>query len=286
MDGVFHRSELGWSSRRIATEIARGAIIRVRNGWYATQDANEAVVRAVRVGGRLTCVSLARELGLWTVPDLRLHVAMAANASRSRRPEARAPLDRSRTDVVRHWGDPVRPAEATASRDDTANALAHLIRCQPARSTVITLDSALNTGVIGLADLGRIFATVPRRFRHLQSRLDGASQSGLETMCRLALVSRGLRVRTQVPIAGVGAVDVLVGDRLVIELDGNEFHSGPREFANDRRRDLELARLGYRVIRLSFSQVMTDWDACEAVILRLVRAGEHRWRPSALKHFA
>ena len=102
----------------------------------------------------------------------------------------------------------------------------------------------------------------------------------------LALASRGLRVRTQVPIAGVGAVDVLVGDRLVIELDGSEFHSGSREFANDRRRDLELARRGYRVIRLSFSQVMTDWDACEAVILRLVRAGEHRWRPSSLKHFA
>jgi very-short-patch-repair endonuclease len=43
--------------------------------------------------------------------------------------------------------------------------------------------------------------------------------------------------------------------RLVVETDGFVFHRGPSHFESDRHRDLELRRLGYDVIRLSYSQV-------------------------------
>ncbi|MGX5682511.1 endonuclease domain-containing protein [Schumannella luteola] len=84
-------------------------------------------------------------------------------------------------------------------------------------------------------------------------------------------------VQTQVVIAGVGRVDVLIGDRLVLELDGYGFHATGESFESDRRRDLELARLDYRVIRLSYRQVMYSWEEAESVLLALIRRGEHRW---------
>ena len=285
MDGIWHRTQLLSSDYELAKQVASGRLLRVRKGWYASPVADPEEVRAVRVGGLLTCVSLARAIGLWTVPDVRLHVCTPGNASRSREPDARVPLVAGNAAVVRHWGHRLRPPNPGATRDSIHSALAHLVRCQPTVSAVVTLDSALNRRAIDSAGIAELFLALPERFRDVQRKVDGSSQSGLETMCRLALAARGLRVRTQVTIEGVGAVDVVVGDRLVIELDGGEFHSGPEVFANDRRRDLELARRGYRVLRLSFGQVMSDWDACEAVILRLVRAGEHRWRPSSRRYF-
>jgi very-short-patch-repair endonuclease len=76
-------------------------------------------------------------------------------------------------------------------------------------------------------------------------------------------------------IEGVGRVDVLVGDRLVLELDGYGFHATGESFETDRRRDLALAARGYRVIRLSYRQVMFEWNEAERVILSMVRRGEH-----------
>ncbi len=104
------------------------------------------------------------------------------------------------------------------------------------------------------------------------------SVGGTETIVRLLLRGRRVRHRTQVSIDGVGRVDVLVGDRLVIEIDGAGFHTGP-EFERDRRRDFELVmRGGYLVLRLSYDLVMREWTSVQAGILELLaRGGEHRW---------
>jgi hypothetical protein len=34
---------------------------------------------------------------------------------------------------------------------------------------------------------------------------------------------------------------------------------------------------GYLVLRLSYRQVMTEWDVVSAGILELIARGEHRW---------
>jgi very-short-patch-repair endonuclease len=88
-----------------------------------------------------------------------------------------------------------------------------------------------------------------------------------------------LRVRTQVRVAEVGRVDLIIGDRLVIEADGREWHEGSVAFETDRARDLTLLRKGYVVIRLSYTQIMTEWALVEASIRALIELGEHRWRP-------
>ncbi len=51
-------------------------------------------------------------------------------------------------------------------------------------------------------------------------------------------------------------VDLMIGERLIVEVDGREHHSDPVAFERDRVRDARLSALGYRVLRFSCNQVM------------------------------
>ena len=57
-------------------------------------------------------------------------------------------------------------------------------------------------------------------------------------------------VRVTVPFAGQ-----VVDGWLVVELDGFTFHSDPWTFDQDRRRDRELVRRGYTVVRFTSNDV-------------------------------
>ena len=65
---------------------------------------------------------------------------------------------------------------------------------------------------------------------------------------------------------------VVVGTRLVIEVDGRLYHQDPSAFQEDRRRDAELAARGYAVVRLSYAKVMFDWPWCERVVHEALRS--------------
>jgi very-short-patch-repair endonuclease len=59
------------------------------------------------------------------------------------------------------------------------------------------------------------------------------------------------------------------GQRLVVETDGRRFHSHARAFERDRRRDQVLLAAGYRVMRVTWRQLMSE---PMAVIARLAMA--------------
>ena len=84
----------------------------------------------------------------------------------------------------------------------------------------------------------------------------------------------GLRVRQQVWIGG-RPVDALVGDRLVVQLDGYEFHSTSAQRTRDIAHDAELRLRGYTVLRFGYAQVVHDWPTVERTILHAVAAGIH-----------
>ncbi|NED69865.1 DUF559 domain-containing protein [Streptomyces sp. SID10244] len=74
----------------------------------------------------------------------------------------------------------------------------------------------------------------------------------------------------------MGRVDLLVGDRLIIEIDSVEYHDrSPEQIEKDRRRDEEAARLGYVTLRFSYRRVVNEWAQAEATVLDLVRRREH-----------
>jgi len=52
-------------------------------------------------------------------------------------------------------------------------------------------------------------------------------------------------------------LDFAVGD-LVIEVDGDYYHSSASQKRIDHRKDFRLAKLGYRVVRLSESEILED----------------------------
>ena len=83
-------------------------------------------------------------------------------------------------------------------------------------------------------------------------------------------------MRIQVTLAPGLRVDLVIGERLVVEVDGREHHSDPSAFERDRIRDARLTALGYRVLHFSYSQVMHNWPAVEAAILAAVGHGDHR----------
>ncbi len=60
--GVAHRSALldsGLTSFELGRAVHSGRLTRVRRAWYALPSADPEIVRAVRVGGALTSVSVA-----------------------------------------------------------------------------------------------------------------------------------------------------------------------------------------------------------------------------------
>ncbi|TYL53174.1 endonuclease domain-containing protein [Agromyces mariniharenae] len=254
--------------------LAAGGIRQVRERWFAVPDAHADIVRAVHVGGSLTAGSVARLEGLWSRPDGLLHVRVPRTAGRLWAPDgSHLPLHRGEHHVCVHY----RTARTgTPARDPLTLALAELAACAPRLDAIIAIDAALATRRLQYAELPALRSLMMPSRRNLLDLVDGGCQSGTETIVRMLLRSRRLRHRTQVWIDGVGRVDILVGDRLIIEIDGAGFHTDV-EFERDRRRDFELVMRGYQVLRLSYSMVMTEWDAVQRGVLDLLDRGEHLW---------
>ena len=244
--------------------VVSGRILRIRRGWFAVPGADSECMTAVAAGGALSCASALKHYGVWLMPFAGPHVRVD--------PRHHA----SRDDRIRlHWLESADSAHGGC--DSVATAVDVAIQCLDKEAAIVALDSALQKRLVTRAELQTRFRGRPRHIE-LLGRADGSSQAGIETLVRVRLRSRGIRVRTQVSIPGVGRVDLLVGDRLIIETDGRTFHDDAEAFSRDRRRDLAAQVLGYLVVRLSYRQVTAEWPAVEAQLLRLIRRDEHVWR--------
>lgn len=238
---------LGYTAWELRLAVRSGAIIRLRRDRYiAVPDALSDV--AVRVGGRLSCVSLLAALGVFVRDSAGVHVRVAPNASRLRVPTVR--------DAVHlHWG---RMVDQSCARHQVSlvDAVRDAVRCQAPRDMVATLDSLLCLGLSSFADLREVFATLPARYGVLLRLVDGRAESGTETLVRLMLRQLGVRVELHMNIDGVGRVDLLVDGWLIIECDSKRFHEGWDTQRADRRRDLAAVRAGYVPVRLLAEDVL------------------------------
>ena len=266
--GVYTYRELLTTGSR--TELLRGlesgAVTRLRRGWYALQGADPEVATAVRSGGVLSCMSALRRHEVW-VPDSdpilhpqKIHVRGNSQAHRRR------------TGFCERFG---RPQPEASSVDDVLTALAHAARCVDDETFVVLCDSILNKQLASRSAVAGLFRNSPAKYRELLEQVDPKADSGLESLGRQRIKAMGLPVRSQVYIEGLGTVDLLVGDRLIIEFDGKGYHAGDAEFVNDRRRDRVAVVQGYLVIRLTYWQVVAQWPAVERDIRLLTDRGDH-----------
>jgi very-short-patch-repair endonuclease len=170
------------------------------------------------------------------------------------------------------------PAVAVESPID---ALRQMLRCANDLEVIVAVDSALQLELATRHEIERAFAGT-HRGRRILSRVDASAESGIESIVRLRLRARGIRLRTQVHVSGVGRVDLLIGDRLVVELDGRQWHDRASTFESDRKRDAALVIRGYLVMRFSYNRVMYEWNAVEQELLSLIRRDRHVARGGTL----
>ena len=257
--------ERGWSEYRIARAVRDHRLTRLRRGWVAGPGADPELVRAARLGVVIGCISQARRLGLWVAEHPERHYAMA----RTNRPPP--PCD----DVI-HWRRPLVPRDPDALEDRIENVLDAVAHCLPYEDAVSVWDAACKRRIADLAELSRLPFTGPAR--RVLAAVDPFADSGLETLVRQRLDWLGIRIAPQAWVQGQ-RVDFLLGDRLVLQIDGGS-HVGVQR-VSDTRHDAELRQLGYTVLRVGYGRVMDDWPETQLLITRMVAQGLHLQRGPA-----
>lgn len=233
---------------------------RICRGWYALPQADERVVRAILAGGRLGCLSGCRFYGIWVPHHTSLHVVYGAG----KRPR---PLP----GICSHpWDGPVTRKPIWS----VAECVQQVIHRHDAETGLIVMESAMNLELLRPSGLPDLLAGLPAEQRQIVRFLDVA-ESGSETRIRLFLRRLRVPVRPQVAIPGIGHVDLLVGDKLIIECDSDEYHRSKEQHRIDRQRDLAALELGYDKIRLTYHQIWMDWEATQNSLRHQLRRRRH-----------
>jgi len=264
--GVAHSSDLraaGYSAWEVRRAVDAGALERVHRSWLVSTGCSPARRAAALVSGRVTCVTAAQEMGLWTPTAAQVHVAVAPTASRNKRPG-----------LVVHWAQGPLPVPPFCVDEPLLNVLFHVARCLEPIEAAAVWESAVRTGTVTLTQLRRTAWGTPRAGEVLE-RVGAHSDSGVETTFLGIARSCGVEVRQQVLIDG-HPVDALIGERLVVQLDGFEFHRKAKDRRRDLRQDARLVLLGYTVLRFDYQQVMFDARYVMETLMNAIAQGLHR----------
>jgi very-short-patch-repair endonuclease len=231
----------GLARRGLARAVAAGQIRQLGRGLYCLPGSEGAwTTEAVRRAAVLSCGAAAQHHGLEVFGRVALHLA------------APGPRAVSRSTVFHR-----RPVECDARVTTLRQTLIDCCRCLPIAQAVSVLDSAMRQGRV---DADELAAMVPprgpwaRRLRAAVRLVDPKAQSVLESAARVLFETAGLGpVESQVEVPRVGWVDLVVAGWLVIEVDGYAVHR--ERFREDRRRDAELVRQGFVVLRFTYADL-------------------------------
>jgi very-short-patch-repair endonuclease len=256
----------GYTVERIRAEIAAGVLERVIRGWYCRPGADRGAVRAMRLGGRLSCVSALALHGGWVPPEAGTHVGFPSHASGRRLALRGAPHD-----LVAHLHPEAAATGSAFAVSPVEYAIADLLVCQPPAFIVATLDSLLHKRVVQRNRVGALILQGPVKTHYLGSRLTPQSGSGIESLVRFGLSAAGIHGRIQVVVRGAFRVDVLIDDWLVLELDGRGTHAQEKAFTRDRVREATIMRDGRIILRFAYATVMYEWPFLLACVQDVMR---------------
>lgn len=137
-----------------------------------------------------------------------------------------------------------------------ADVLLHALRCLPEREALVMIQCAVGRGDISLAFLrGRLTGNRNARARAVLDLIIPRADSLLEVLANAAFVRAGLHIRRHVEIPGVGEVDFLVEDLVIVETDGAT-HLERFQVKKDRRRNNTAVVGGYLVLRFGYDDVV------------------------------
>lgn len=263
---------LGMTQHQIRKLLREGQLTRVARGWYAEAEAPHAVVAALGRGHRLTCFTALSYWGVWTPRQEHAHEYTLSAAAPKRPSIHLKDHARPRTWPARH---PIAPF-AQAMRD--------AIRCGTEESAAVVLESAVSQQLLSADCAAALVNELPRDRRRRIGTISSASQSGTETRVHRFLRSLRVPYQQQARLLPDVAVDLLVGDCLVIECDSAAFHStalvgrARTQYEADRARDHRLHALGFQIVRFSYEQVFHQWEETQDIIRLLVSRRRYQTR--------
>lgn len=257
----------GMNRAAIDRAVRAGTLSRIRRGLYRCAELCGPVLSAAEHGGVLGCVSAARHLGLWLLDedDEKVHVSMGTH-SRTHHQEC---------GCVAHWDEDDTAAAADAGLATVTRLLRQMLSCSGVAAFFPALESARRKDLIGEEGLVWLRENTNTRGRDAVDFSRSDADSGLESLFRWQLRDLAAILRCQVEVASVGRVDFLIGDRLIVEIDGRENHAGQDKRHKDLVRDANAAAWGYITLRFDYALIVHDWDSVEAAVRGLVEAGMH-----------
>lgn len=258
----------GSSRREIERSTAAGALIHLRRGVYAESGACAPVVVAARHGGSLACVSAARHVGLWVLtPGEQSHVWLRRGGHGYAHEGCDCTVHRDDVAVQTSFAPP-----------SVARVLRQILRCRGVEEFFVSFESALRQGRLTPAGRTWLKCHINAAGREAMAFARADADSGLESLLRWRLRRWNLSVRTQVGIVSVGRVDLLIGESLIVEVDGAQHHDAPPDRHRDLRRDAHAAAWGFVTLRFDYALVVNDWPTVELAILAHVDRGLDRLR--------
>ena len=234
-------------------------------GWI--YDKNSFTLDQVRAFVYNACISCVSAAQIYELPILmeerpqKTHLSVSYN--RGMHPSKLRRFD----DVCVHREQFLSDEERRTHVASIGTVLERVLVCMPLKVSLPMLDAARNRGLYDVSTL-----TIPptgSRLPHLREALSLSSErarSILETVARLQLIDMGLTPQVGVWIEGVGEVDMIILDFIIIEVDGWAFHSSKEQREKDLKRDRELLRRGFVVLRFTYDDVMNGDFAREVPI--------------------
>lgn len=265
---------------------ASGAVVRCGHGAYFVADVGGGTYDAESMRRRIRAVLLAlgddyfathqSAVAAWDLPAVasldpgQVHIGHQGGRRWSRRNQVRLHRVRHNAPVCR--SNEIRTVSA-------AYGIAQVGASAGLEAAVIAADAALQRGLTTISQLTDAVAEMRgspgcSRLTTLTDLVDSRSESPGESRLRLILRASGVAVTPQVEIrdeAGrfVARVDLALDDsNVVIEFDGMLKYRGSSNseaLVNEKRRQVAIERLGYRVVRY----VWADLDDPERVLTLL-----------------
>jgi very-short-patch-repair endonuclease len=249
----------GLGRHAIAYRVANGRLIQRHRGVYQVGPVAGAYAKemaaVLATGGVLSRQSAAAVWGFGPDHDGDVHVTVTGHAARPRH-GVRVHRSASLNAAV-HLQLPL-TTPATTLHD-----LAPLISQRD-------LDRAVEEAVIRGLTRPEELTTRPglRRAAIVEPAITRS-----EAERRLLMLIRAAKLptpRTNTVVAGWEVDALWPARRLVVEVDGYAYHGNRAAFERDRRRDAALTTAGYRVVRITWRQIVDEPHALVALLARLL----------------
>ena len=257
--GVARTSALygaGFTRVSLIKAVAGARVVRVRRGIYSLPREAGVVGIALRHNALLTCLSAAPFYTLWT-----LNEAGAVHLSPGHKATPCGALTHGRCLHAPHPWLPVA---------GLADVLIHALRCLPALESLVMVQCAAQRGDITVEFLRRkLPGNRNARAREVLDAVIPRADSVLEVLANYHFRNAGLHVRRHVELPGVGEVDFLIEEFLVVETDGRS-HSEPRQVKKDRKRNNATVIGGRLGLRFGYDDVVHHPERMMAEVMEVL----------------